>query len=153
MATSSSMFSRPDPCSVDFGREAPKFWFEFCRGFLGGFFPPVFSKEKGPTKSTKNPPKNSPRTLIGKIPLGFFQKPRLDIFYRRIRAGISVFRHLGLTRVTFVSRISDRTTPFLPPTSLKNTEIATLHDTILHYIVWECFMQKLACLNEFRKSK
>ena len=35
-----------------FGREAPKFWFEFCCGFLGGFFS-CFSKEKGPPKSTK----------------------------------------------------------------------------------------------------
>ena len=50
--------SRPDPCSVDFGRETPKFRFEFCRGFFGGFFAPMFSKEKGPKKSTKNPPQN-----------------------------------------------------------------------------------------------
>ena len=66
--------SRPDPCSVDFGREAPKFRFEFCRGFFDGFFPPVFSKEKGPKKSTKK----SPGTLSRKIPLGFLQKPSLD---------------------------------------------------------------------------
>ena len=31
-------FSRWDPCSTDFGCEAPTFWFEFCRGFWGGFF-------------------------------------------------------------------------------------------------------------------
>ena len=73
-------FSRPDPCSVDFGRETPKFRFEFCRGFFGGFFPPIFSKKKGPKKSTKNPPQNSPGTLFGKIPLGFLQKPFLEIF-------------------------------------------------------------------------
>ena len=42
--------SRPDPCSVDFGREALKFWCEFCRGFLGGFFPPVFFQGKTPEK-------------------------------------------------------------------------------------------------------
>ena len=62
--------SRPDPCSVDFGPETPKFWFENRRGFLGGFFPPVFSKEEGPKKSTKKSTakftrefgrKNSPR--------------------------------------------------------------------------------------------
>ena len=42
----------------------------FGRGFFGGFFPPIFSKEKGPKKSTKKCParftqdfvqKNSPR--------------------------------------------------------------------------------------------
>ena len=32
--------SRPDPCSVDLGRETPRFWFEVCRGFLCGFFVP-----------------------------------------------------------------------------------------------------------------
>ena len=49
----SIILSRLDPCSVDFVPETPKFWFENCHGFLGGFFPPVFSKEKGPKKSTK----------------------------------------------------------------------------------------------------
>ena len=49
--------SRPDPCSVDFGHETPKFRFEFCHGFFGGFSPPIFSKEK---KARKNPPKKSP---------------------------------------------------------------------------------------------
>ena len=29
--------SRANPCSVDFGHETPKFWFEFCCGFGGGF--------------------------------------------------------------------------------------------------------------------
>ena len=71
-------YSRPDPFSVDFGRETPKFRFEFCRGFLGGFFPPVFSKEKGPKNPPKNPPQNSQGTLFGKIPRGFLQKPFLD---------------------------------------------------------------------------
>ena len=41
--------SRTDPCSVDFGCEAPKFWFEFRCGFLGGSLPPVSSKEKSET--------------------------------------------------------------------------------------------------------
>ena len=62
--------SRPDLCGVDFGRETPKFWFELCRGFLGGFFPPFFSRKKARKKSTRKSPakftqdfarKNSPR--------------------------------------------------------------------------------------------
>ena len=67
--------SRPDPCSADFGRETPKFRFEFCRGFVGGFFL-LFSKEKG--HKTKNPPKIPPAKFFGKIPLEFLQKPFLD---------------------------------------------------------------------------
>ena len=71
--------SRLDPCSVDFGRETPKFWFEFCRGFWGGFFLQLFSKEKiGGKKPPKIPPQNSPRNLFRKIPLGFLQKPFLE---------------------------------------------------------------------------
>ena len=35
---------------MDFGRQTPKFRFEFCCGFWGGYFPPLFSKEKGPKK-------------------------------------------------------------------------------------------------------
>ena len=63
-------WSRAVPCSVDFGREAPKFRSEICCGFLGGLFPPFLSKEKAPPKSTpKSPAKftqefvriNSPR--------------------------------------------------------------------------------------------
>ena len=38
--------SSPDPCSADFGRETPKFRFEFWCGFSGGFFPPVPSTAK-----------------------------------------------------------------------------------------------------------
>ena len=60
-----------DPCCVDFGREAPKFCFEFGSGFWGGFFPPVFSKEN----STKKSPANSPGSWFRKIPLGFLQEP------------------------------------------------------------------------------
>ena len=37
---------RPDPCSVDFGRETPKFWFEFCCGFLDGFFLLFFPRQR-----------------------------------------------------------------------------------------------------------
>ena len=37
--------------------------FEFCRGFWGGFFPPVFSKEKG----RKNPPNNPPQKFNPEI--------------------------------------------------------------------------------------
>ena len=38
------------------------------------------------------------------------------IFYRIIRAGIGVFRLLGLTKVMFVSNLSGTTIPSLPPT-------------------------------------
>ena len=48
---------RPDPCSVDFGRETPKFRF----AFWWGFFPP---RKKGPKKSTKNLLQNSPRKCV-----------------------------------------------------------------------------------------
>ena len=72
--------SRPDPCSVDFGPETPKFRFENCRGFLGGFFPPFFPRKKARKNPPKNPPKNSLGTLFRKIPLGFLQKPFLDIW-------------------------------------------------------------------------
>ena len=65
-----SILSRLDPCSVDFGRETPKFRFEFCRGFFG-FAPHIFSEEEGPKKFTKKSLQNSPGTLFGKIPLGF----------------------------------------------------------------------------------
>ena len=44
--------SRLDPCSVDFGRETPKFRFEFCRGFFGGFFL-LFFQGKRPEKIRK----------------------------------------------------------------------------------------------------
>ena len=58
--------SRPDPCSVDFGRETPKFRFEFCHGFFGGFFSAVFSKEKGPKKSTKKSPAKFTQDFVQK---------------------------------------------------------------------------------------
>ena len=46
---------------------------------MGGFFRPVFPKgKKGPKKPPKNPPQNSPRVLVGKIPLGFLQRPFLE---------------------------------------------------------------------------
>ena len=49
--------SRPDPCSVDFRREAPKFFFFFCCGFWGGFYRPFFPKENPPKKkSTRKSP-------------------------------------------------------------------------------------------------
>ena len=50
------ILSRQDPCSVDFGRETPTFRFEFCRGFFGGFFPPIFPRKK----ARLNPPKKTP---------------------------------------------------------------------------------------------
>ena len=53
-----------------------------------------------------------------------------SIFYRIIRAGIGVFCLLGLTRVMFVSNMSDTTTSSLPPTPTENIEFATLYDTM-----------------------
>ena len=73
-------FWRPDPCSVDFGCEAPKFWFEFCRGFLGRFFPPVFSKEKGPKNPPKNPPQIHLRHCSERFPSDFCRNLLLTIF-------------------------------------------------------------------------
>ena len=47
----------------------------------------LFSKEDW-KKARKNPPKNlpqnSPRNLVGKIPLGFLQKPFLDPLTRKV---------------------------------------------------------------------
>ena len=52
-----------------------------------------------------------------------------SIFYRIIRAGIGVFCLLGLTKVMFVSNISDTSTPSLqPPKKRRN------RDTIRHYV-------------------
>ena len=45
---------------------------------FGGFFPPAFSKEKGPKNPQKNHPQNWPGTF-GKLCLGFLQTPCLDI--------------------------------------------------------------------------
>ena len=74
---------------MDFALETPKFRFEFCRGFFGGFFPPFF-QGKRPEKSTKKSPANSPRTLFGKIPLGFLQKPFLEKTKRCELSGLRV---------------------------------------------------------------
>ena len=82
--------SRPDSCSVDFGRETPKFRFEFCGGFFGGFFPPIFPKEKGPKKSTEKSPakftwnpvrKNSPRISAEAFSWQFFWVPCGDFSF------------------------------------------------------------------------
>ena len=47
--------------------------------FLVDFFLLFFPRKKARKTPPKNPPQNSPRTLFGKIPLGFLQKPFLDI--------------------------------------------------------------------------
>ena len=60
----SAKLSRPDSCSVDVGREAPKFWFEFCCGFWVDFF----SKEKG---RQKIPRKIHPGICSEKFPSDF----------------------------------------------------------------------------------
>ena len=67
--------SRPDPCSVDFGRKTPKFWLNFAVDFLVEFFLLFFPWKKVP----KNPRQTSPGNLFGKISLGFLQKPSLEI--------------------------------------------------------------------------
>ena len=55
----------------------------FAMDFGVDFFPPVFSfyffrRKKTRKNPPKNPPQNSRRTLFGKVPLGFLQKPSLD---------------------------------------------------------------------------
>ena len=70
--------SRLDPCSVDFGREAPKVRFEYCCEFWGGCFEGKVSRRI----HQKLPPQNSPGNLFGKIPLGFL-KPFLDTIKKR----------------------------------------------------------------------
>ena len=63
---------------MDFGPETPKFWFENCSGFWGGFFAPVFPRKKARKNPPKIPRQNSPGNSVGKIPLGFLQKPFLE---------------------------------------------------------------------------
>ena len=63
--------------------------------FLVKFFLLFFVQGKRPEKSPpKNPLQNSPRTLLGKIPLGFLQKPCLDIVQSAKENGI--FRTLKM---------------------------------------------------------
>ena len=84
-------FSRPDPCSVDFGRETPKLCFEFAVDFVDFFL--VFLQGKRPNpKSTK---KNMPRKIIEfagkfvrKIPLGFLLNQFLDDFWVFVVFGV-----------------------------------------------------------------
>ena len=45
-----------------------------------GIFSSCFSKEKAQKIPPENPPQNSPRVLIRKIPLGFLQRPFLEWF-------------------------------------------------------------------------
>ena len=71
-------FSRLDPCSVEFGPETPKFRFENCRGFLGGFFLRFGARKKARKKSTKKSTAKFTREFGQKIPLGYLQKPSLD---------------------------------------------------------------------------
>ena len=54
---------------MDFGRETPKFRFEFCRGFSRGFFPPIFFQGKRPEKiHQKIPRKIHPGLCSEKFP-------------------------------------------------------------------------------------
>ena len=54
-----------------------------------------------------------------------------SILYRRIRAGLGVVCLLGLTKVMFVSNISDTATPCLSPTPERKHRN---RDTIRHYV-------------------
>ena len=64
--------SRPDPCSVDFGPDAPKFRFENCCGFLGGFFLLIFFQVKRPEKvHQKIPRRIHPGLCSDKFPSDF----------------------------------------------------------------------------------
>ena len=66
--------SRADPCSVDFGREAPKFWSGFAvDSWVDFFFLMLSSKKKAPENPLKIPCKIRPGSAFGKIPLGFLQ--------------------------------------------------------------------------------
>ena len=58
----------------------------FAKDFVVDFFLLFFPRKKARKNPPKNPPPNSPRTLLGKIPLGFLQKPFLDLVapYRAI---------------------------------------------------------------------
>ena len=56
----------------------------FAVDFLVDFFLLFFPRKKARKNPPKNPPQNSPGTLFGKIPLGFLQKPFLDILWVRI---------------------------------------------------------------------
>ena len=51
----------------------------FSADFLLDFFLLFFPRKKARKNPQKNPPHNSPRTLLGKIPLGFLQKPFLEL--------------------------------------------------------------------------
>ena len=68
-------------CSVDFGREAPKFRFEFCRGFFGGFSY-IFQGKRPEKIHQKIPRKIHPGLCSEKIPLGFLQKPFLENLFQ-----------------------------------------------------------------------
>ena len=70
--------SRPDPGSVDFGRESPKFRFEFCCGFLVDFFLLFFQRTIGGKIHQKNPHKIHSGLCSEKFPFGFLQKPFLE---------------------------------------------------------------------------
>ena len=74
---SSFAYSWPDPCSLILAAKLPNsdlnfavvVWVDFSCSSQG---------KKARTNPPQNPPQNSPGTLVGKIPLGFLQKPSLD---------------------------------------------------------------------------
>ena len=92
-STGEGKSSRRGPCSVNFGREAPKFRFEFPVDFLVDFSLLLFPTKKARKNPQKNPPQNSPGTLFGKTPLGFLQKPFLE---NRCRSFVAPVQKCGI---------------------------------------------------------
>ena len=78
--------SRADPCSVDFGREAPNSDLNFAVDFWVEFFL-LFSPKNPP----KNPPQNSPGNLFAKIPSDFCRTLLLKI----VKSVKTNFRHFS----------------------------------------------------------
>ena len=91
--------SRPDPCSVDFGRETPKF--RFLPWILGRFFPPVSPNEQGPDKIHC---KIHPGLCSEKFPSDFLQKPFLEDMVSKLMSSFkdtaAGAQHLGQLQPT-----------------------------------------------------
>ena len=61
-----------------FAAKLPNSDLNFAMDFGVDFFVLFFPRKKAPKNPPKNPPQNSPRNELGKIPLGFLQKPSLE---------------------------------------------------------------------------
>ena len=101
--TCPNKFSRPDSCSVDFGRKAPKLGFEFCCGFSGGFFLLFVPRKKVQKKPPKNPPQKSPGIFCRKN----FPRISAEAFSRIILSLVELSKILSLAICqTFLRPIS-----------------------------------------------